>query len=249
MVDGQWRRLPWNGRTTVGFDRNGRAKIGSMRVDARAIFGNGESVIIRDLNGWPDAGRVTALTREFAKFYKLSPGEMALVVENGVVTARPGGGGVNVPTNGFVLVASKGARPPLERVARGTRARLSIQPIGWPAITTALGGGPRLVRGGQIYVTNEGFRPDVLSGAGPRTAFGIDKNGRYIILVADGRQGFYSTGLTLQELAATMQKLGAVDAMNLDGGGSTSLVVKGKVINRPSDGYERRVANALLVTR
>ena len=249
LVNGQWRRLPWNGRTTVGFDKNGRAKIGSMRTDARVVFGDNTSVIIRDLNGWPDKGRVTALTQDFAKYYKLSAGEMALVVENGIVTSKPGGGGVNVPKNGFVLVASGGARPPLERVARGTRARLSIKPINWPAITTALGGGPRLVRNGQIYVTSEGFRPDVLSGTGPRTAFGIDKAGRYIILVADGRQGFYSTGLTLQELAATMQKLGAVDALNFDGGGSTALVVKGKVINRPSDGFERRVANALLVTR
>ncbi len=249
LVNGQWRRLPWNGRTTVGFDKNGRARIGSMRTDARAVFGDGTSVPIRDLNGWPDAGRVTAITRDFASYYKLSPGEMALVVENGVVTSKPGGGGANVPANGFVLVASGGARPPLERVARGTRARLSIAPIGWPAITTALGGGPRLVKDGQIYVTNEGFRSDVTSGTGPRTAFGIDKQGRYIILVADGRQGYYSTGLTLQELAATMQKLGAVDALNFDGGGSTALAVKGKIINRPSDGIERRVANALLVTR
>ena len=249
LVDGKWRRLPWNGRTTVGFDKNGRATIAAMKTDARAVFGDGTSVIIRDLNGWPDGGRVTALTRDFAAFYKLSPGEMALVIENGVVTSKPGGGGVNVPGNGFVLVASKGARAPLERVARGTRARLSIAPIGWPAVTTALGGGPRLVKDGQIYVTSEGFRSDVLSGTGPRTAFGVDKEGRYIILVADGRQGYYSTGLTLQELAATMQKLGAVDALNFDGGGSTSLAVKGKIINRPSDGIERRVANALLVTR
>lgn len=249
LVNGQWRRLPWNGRTTVGFDKSGRAYIGSMRTDARAIFGNGTSVPIRDLNGWPDSGRVTAITRDFASYYKLRAGEMALVVENGVVTSKPGGGGTNIPANGFVLVASGGARPPLERVARGTSARLSIAPIGWPAITTALGGGPRLVKDGQIYVSNEGFRSDVTDGTGPRTAFGIDKQGRYIILVVDGRQGFYSTGLTLQELAATMQKLGAVDALNFDGGGSTALAVKGKIINRPSDGIERRVANALLVTR
>ena len=249
LVNGQWRRLPWNGRTTVGFDKHGRARIGSMHADARAVFGDGTSVPIRDLNGWPDAGRVTAITRDFASYYKLSPGEMALVVENGVVTSKPGGGGANVPASGFILVASGGARPPLERVARGTRARLSIAPIGWPAITTALGGGPRLVKDGQIYVTSEGFRSDVTSGTGPRTAFGIDKQGRYIILVADGRQGYYSTGLTLQELAATMQKLGAVDALNFDGGGSTALAVRGKIINRPSDGIERRVANALLVTR
>ena len=249
LVGGKWLRLPWQGRTAVGFDKNGRAKIGSLQTDARVVFGDGTSAIIRDLNGWPDGGRITALTRDFGKYYKLSSGEMAMVVENGKVTSKPGGGGVNIPANGFVLIASGAARPPLERVARGTSAKLSIKPINWPTITTALGGGPRLVRNGQIYVTNEGFRSDVLSGTGPRTAFGIDKAGRYIILVADGRQGYYSTGLTLQELAATMQKLGAVDAMNLDGGGSTALVVKNRVVNRPSDGVERRVANALLVTR
>lgn len=249
LVNGKWRRLPWNGRTSVGFDKAGRATIGALRTDARAVFGDGTSVIIRDLNGWPDGGRVTALTSDFAKFYKLSAGEMALVVENGFVTSKPGGGGVNIPANGFVLIASGGARPPLERVTRGTRASLSIKPVNWPNITTALGGGPRLVRDGQIYVTSEGFRADVTEGAGPRTAFGIDKEGRYIILVADGRQSYYSTGLTLRELAATMQKLGAVDALNFDGGGSTALAVKGKIVNRPSDGTERRVANALLVTR
>ena len=249
LIGGQWRRLPWQGRTAVGFDKNGRARIGNLQTDARVRFGSGASVPIRDLNGWPDGNRVTALTRSFGAYYKLSPGEMALVVEKGRVTSKPGGGGVNIPLNGFVLVASGAARPALEPIARGTTAQLTIQPIGWSPIVTALGGGPRLVKGGQVAVADEGFRADVLSGTGPRTAFGIDKAGRYILLVADGRQGYYSTGLTLQELAATMQKLGAVDAMNLDGGGSTALAVKGKIVNRPSDGTERRVANALLVMR
>ena len=249
LIGGQWRRLPWNGRTAVGFDKNGRARIGNLQTDARVKFGSGQSVPIRDLNGWPDGNRVTALTRSFGTYYKLSPGEMALVVDKGKVTSRPGGGGVNIPANGFVLVASGAARPALQPIARGTSARMTIKPIGWPPLVTALGGGPRLVKNGQIHVTDEGFRADVLRGAGPRTAFGIDKQGRYIILVADGRQGYYSTGLTLQELAATMQQLGAVDAMNLDGGGSTALAVKGKIVNRPSDGRERSVANALLVMR
>ena len=249
LINNSWRRLPWNGRTAVGFDKNGRARIGNLQTDARVKFGDGTDAIIRDLNGWPDAGRITALTRAFGSYYKLDAGEMAAVVEKGAVTSKPGGGGVNIPADGFVLVASGGARPPLERVARGTRAKLTIAPLGWPGVVTALGGGPRLVKDSKIYVTDEGFRDDVLKGTGPRTAFGIDKQGRYIILVADGRQGFYSSGLTLQELAATMQKLGAVDALNFDGGGSTALIVKGKVVNRPSDGMERRVANALLVMR
>jgi len=78
---------------------------------------------------------------------------------------------------------------------------------------------------------------------------GIDKYGRYLIVVVDGRQGYYSTGLTLNELAFTLQKFGAVNALNLDGGGSTAIAVKGKIINRPSDGSERRVSNAIVVAR
>jgi uncharacterized protein YigE (DUF2233 family) len=251
LTQGEWIRLPWKGRTGLGFRDDGRARIGNLQANALAIFGDGSRVPIRDLNGWPDVGRVTALTSRFGKFYQLRPGEMALQIKDGVVASKPGGGGVNIPKGGCVLVASTGARPALEHIARGTRAFLHIEAPGWKGFTTALGGGPRLVKNGRIEVTalRESFREDVRVGRGPRTAFGIDKQGRYIILVVDGRRPFYSIGLTLNELAATMQKLGAVDALNLDGGGSTTMAVRAQVVNKPSDGFERPVSNALLVMR
>ncbi|BCM89397.1 hypothetical protein IAD21_01243 [Abditibacteriota bacterium] len=249
LIGGEWIRLPWQGRTAVGFDDAGRAHIAPLQTNAIVRFSSGLNLPIRDLNGWPDSNRVTALTRRFGTYYRLTAGEMAVVVSNGIVVSRPGGGGVPIPANGFVLVASGGARPYLEKVALAERASLSITPIGWPKITTALGGGPRLVDDGKISIRAENFRSDVTSGTGPRTAFGIDRQGRYIILVADGRQKYYSTGLTLYELAATMQKMGAVHAMNLDGGGSTAMAVRGRIVNRPSDGTERSVSNALLVMR
>jgi exopolysaccharide biosynthesis protein len=249
LVDGEWIRLPWQGRTAVGFTADGTAHINNLQVDSYVDFSGGLRIPIRDLNGWPDKNRVTALTRRFGTYYQLRAGEMALVVKDGKVIARPGGGGANIPEGGFTLVANGSARPWLEKVTLGQRAKMTIKPKNWPKITTALGGGPGLVKNSKIEVTNENFRVDVKNGTAPRTAFGVDKQGRYIILIADGRDKFHSTGLTLQELAATMQKLGAVHAMNLDGGGSTSLAVRGKVINRPSDGRERSVANALLVMR
>lgn len=249
LINNEWIRLPWGGRTAVGFDDNGKARIGNLQTSATARFSSGLELPIRDLNGWPDTGRVTALTRRFGTFYRLTSGEMAVVVSKGKVISRPGGGGTPIPADGFVLVASGGARPYLEKVALGEGASLNITPIGWPRITTALGGGPRLIRNGKVDIRDENFRSDVTSGTGPRTAFGVDRQGRYIILVADGRQKFYSTGLTLSELAASMQKMGAVEAMNLDGGGSTAMAVRGRIVNRPSDGTERSVSNALLVMR
>ena len=89
----------------------------------------------------------------------------------------------------------------------------------------------------------------------PRTAVGYSKNGRFIYLVVvDGRQPFYSEGMTLNELAILMISVGAQYAMNLDGGGSSTMVVEGKdgrvrILNSPIDNYipgrERPVANHL----
>lgn len=249
LVDGEWIRLPWGGRTAVGFGRDGRATIGNLQAAASVTIGKGFKLPVRELNGWPDGNRITVLTRRFAPQYRLSGGEMAVVVKAGKVVSKPGSGAAPIPEGGFTLVASGAAKPYLDKILRGDAAKLSVAPLGWPAIQTALGGGPRLVKNSKIAVTNENFRADVRVGTGPRTAFGVDAKGHYIILIADGRQKYYSTGLTLQELAATMQKLGAVDALNLDGGGSTAMTVRGKIVNRPSDGSERGVANALLVMR
>jgi exopolysaccharide biosynthesis protein len=251
LVNGEWIRLPWGGRTAIGFKPDGSAHIGNLHAMAEVRFGgeNGHSLPVRELNGWPDGNRITALTTRFGPSYKLKSGEMALVVKGGKVIARPGGGYVAIHGDGFTLVGGGAARPYLEKIQRGEKAQLKVSAPGWEGVTTALGGGPRLVENGQVRVTGENFRADVRVGRGPRTAMGIDKNGGYIILVVDGRQGYYSTGMTLTELAYTMLKLGAVDAINFDGGGSTAMVVRNRIINRPSDGRERSVSNALVVMR
>ncbi len=89
----------------------------------------------------------------------------------------------------------------------------------------------------------------------PRTAIGYSRNGRYLYLVVvDGRQAFYSEGMTLRELADWMISRGAQYAMNLDGGGSSTMVVQDRdgrprLLNSPIDNYlpgrERPVANHL----
>jgi exopolysaccharide biosynthesis protein len=82
----------------------------------------------------------------------------------------------------------------------------------------------------------------------PRSAVGWRGDGTLLLVVVDGRQGDYSVGMSLSELTELFRSLGAVEALNLDGGGSTTLVVGGAVANRPSDPQgERPVANALLL--
>jgi exopolysaccharide biosynthesis protein len=93
---------------------------------------------------------------------------------------------------------------------------------------------------------NDGFR-----GLNPRTALGIDRTGRRVWLaVIDGRQPGYSMGMTTAQTGELLRALGAVSAINLDGGGSSALALRNadgtvRVLNRPSDKTERPVANAL----
>jgi hypothetical protein len=118
-------------------------------------------------------------------------------------------------------------------------------------IHQAVSGGPRILRGGRISVEREqeGQRKGFDTERHPRTAAGFTQDGRYLILaVADGRQPGYARGVDLFELASLLREFGCVEALNLDGGGSSTMVVERSVVNRPSDlTGPRPVANALVV--
>jgi len=118
--------------------------------------------------------------------------------------------------------------------------------------TQAVGGYPELLDGGvRVGDLGVGERPAFAASRHPRTAVGHDPaTGRLWLVVVDGRQSPHSAGMTLPELTALMEALGARDALNLDGGGSSVMVVLGSARNRPSDeAGERPVVNALAVVR
>ena len=115
----------------------------------------------------------------------------------------------------------------------------------WPS--EAIGGVPQIVLDGVAVAPYESL---FCRREHPRSALGIDREGRTLIFaIVDGRSAS-SVGATCAELAALMAELGAWQAINLDGGGSSALFVEGRgVINRPSDGAERAVANHLAIVR
>ncbi|WP_084959012.1 phosphodiester glycosidase family protein [Thermoactinospora rubra] len=113
-----------------------------------------------------------------------------------------------------------------------------------------IGGGVGLVRNGRIRVTAARDGHDSINMVlrrHPRTLAGVTRNGSLILATVDGRKPGVSVGANMIEAAELMRWLGAVQAINLDGGGSTAMVVGGKVVNKPSDGRERAVGDALLV--
>jgi N-acetylmuramoyl-L-alanine amidase/exopolysaccharide biosynthesis protein len=111
----------------------------------------------------------------------------------------------------------------------------------------ALGGGPLLVQDGIARVADEGFLSDITQGRAPRTAIGLVDERTLMLVVVEGRSAD-DAGLTLEQLAALMASQGCQQAMNLDGGGSSTMWVEGKgIVNQVSDGRERPVKNALII--
>ena len=128
------------------------------------------------------------------------------------------------------------------------------------SLDVAIGGGPRIIRDGRVSIEHEreNLGESFAADRHPRTAIGLSREGRYVFLVTvDGRQPGHSVGMSLPELAELMSgdldrftrsRRNAWQAINLDGGGSTTMVVREQVVNRPSDQTgERPVANALVV--
>lgn len=125
----------------------------------------------------------------------------------------------------------------------------------------AVGGGPMLVKDGK-NVAEENYWKEVFDGGGieglsrqPRTAIGAKADGKLVLLVCDGRNMRGSAGYTLPELADKLIELGVVSAINLDGGGSSTMVgADGVVLNRPSDSgtgetiKERNISTAVVIS-
>ena len=117
-------------------------------------------------------------------------------------------------------------------------------------VDDALHAGPVLMHEGKIRVTSdeEVFFGSTISNIHPRTAAGYRNSGELVLLVVDGRQ-IDSRGVDLQELAILMRDLGCVEAINLDGGGSSAMVVDGKLLNRPAGTTsQREVMSAIAVS-
>jgi hypothetical protein len=147
----------------------------------------------------------------------------------------------------WVISLSPSLLPRVPKVAPGDALRISTDFM--PALSgvqTAIGGGPILLRAGKAASFTKGSASWLE--VHPRT--GVGWNDRFLFLVVvDGRQKNLSVGMSLPELAAYMKKLGCQEAMNLDGGGSSTFWFEGRVLNRPCEGRERPMVNALVLVR
>lgn len=251
---------PRSARASVGVTSDGRLDV--RRV---SFFGSWQGTAAKHplatFNEVPDTNGVAIFTDRYGPFTPLVPGA-SLAVLFPFPEAVPGidlraavgeviasGAAIEIPAGGAVLLARGAAKAQLAAEVQpgaDVTVRLQLRP-GWSGVVAAIGGGPQIVRDGSpVFRAGEEFTSTQLSPRAPRTGVGQLRDGRVILVAVDGRQPGVSVGLTNFELAQTMARLGAVNAMALDGGGSTTMAFDGKLLNAPSDGRERRIATALV---
>jgi len=248
-----WHHLITDGRlvhhgdtgTTLGFDADGNYRMERLRIRITGTV-NADG---RRAQAWY-AYRVNFPASSGAILYnrywvgaKTPVGGTQAVIEDGVVKAM-GSGGLPIPRDGSVLAFMGGEAGLGSRFQTGAQVTIeksfgSQDDSFWQRVQEGMGCGPRLLTEGAVTYnpTAEGFSsPKILSISGSRSAVGITR-GRTLLLV--------TAGATVRQLADVMKALGAYDAMNLDGGASSSLWVQGKYLVSPG----RDISNALLILR
>ncbi len=253
VSDGQVLKGPiWNWDQAAGIGQDGVGRIANMNVNGTVQLPSGS----QPLNGLNQhnisAGCIGVYTTVWgpasrARAVEGAHGVFEVTVQNGVVVGKePFAGAGWIAPDAIVLVGREDGAQILSALNIGDPVSVTYWP--WtnaPApFQIAVGGKTVLVRDGQVQDV-----PDDKSD--PRSAIGFSADGHTMFLMTvNGRQRG-SRGLTLRELAGLMQQIGAFNAINLDGGGSSTMLARkpgdagAEVVNHPSNGFERPVPNAI----
>jgi Phosphodiester glycosidase len=251
---------PPNGPTAVAFDRL------AVKMAMTVHVANEQwSIPIDGVDTTRERGRLMLYTPAYHADTDTAPTGTEWVLDGDplrVVTIRRGAGHTPIPPRGAVLsFGGLTVTDELAAVEVGAEVRLTrrwnsahgLASEDLEAATHIVAGAGLLRRGGVTILDwkNEGLALEAFVDARhPRTLIGKDAKGAVWLAVADGRQSDYSIGMRFSDMQRLADRLGLTDALNLDGGGSATMVVRGQVVNRPSDpGGARPVADAIVVTR
>ncbi len=251
-IDGQTLSLPLWGRTCAAFPAAGAPTFGNPCGCWRVTLPDGT---VCDLPDHLDASAAAT-----------PPEQVVISGMNFAYTPRNTDGLTVVVRDGKIAV--RGTEPlPLNRkdfgvVLRGQQAKdldallqvgatMAVVPIldpAWAETMTAVGAGPRLLRGGKVEptATLERFKADIALGRSARTGLGVTPAGHVVLAVIEA-PGPYGGGATLDELAVLLKARGAAEAMNFDGGGSSNLAIGAETVTAPHGAWVRPVASGILV--
>ena len=247
-IDGEWRSEPEQGRAVIGLrtvEGNIEAYIDRIALRLELVLSSGETFPIDGMNRERGENELVIYRPDFHGVTLTMPDGVEAVVKNGeVIGIHNGQGSSRIPAAGYVLSASGKRREDLlTHISEGdaVQIRETIIPerVGdselWASFTHIVGGGPLLLQDGTAPSTQgyeqEGFDKAFHSFWHPRTAVGKKADGTLLFVTITATEAGVRRGVMLSRLAELFLEWGATDALNLDGGNSSMLVIRDKVVS------------------
>ncbi len=236
----EWFSSPILNRGVVAWNDQGGVRVDRLTLRETLITSTGQRLPLTALNsGYAQAGMARYTTAWGSTYATLSQNEVLLTVQNNRVTeqrtgAAPGGL-FSIPADGYLLVIRSN---PAIATSLPIDTSLQIESTTFPSdlnlYPNIIGAGPLLIQNGQIVLDAkaEQFSAAFIRELAARSAIGQASDGTILIVTVHDRIG--GKGATLAEMAQIMSQLGAVNALNLDGGSSTTLYLGGQILDRPS---------------
>lgn len=244
MIDKKMYTGPVYDRVAFGIFDNGDFDVARIQLNA-TLKGKGLAIKVDNINQPRMLSTyVLAYTPEWGKISPYAPKYgVNLQIEDGIIikaSANP----IEIPQNGYVI---SGPKSILYSFLDKKEAKLVISTNPeWKNVKHIISGGPYLVKDGEVFVDMTAQKLGAIGGRNPRSAIGYTKDNNLILAAVDGREGS-SIGMTLMELGNFMKEAGCINAINLDGGGSTVMYVNGQIVNKPAQQGGIPLSNAIVL--
>jgi uncharacterized protein YigE (DUF2233 family) len=244
IIDGEWVAGPIYDRVSLGISRTGVVKIDRVSLNGVLTSNNPNAsrLWVNNINQPRRTGcHLVAYTRRWGPSVHMDyAGCLVAVNAQGEVMDKSTTA-MGIPYGGYVLSDSKDSA--IDNFERGDKLQITWQtkPGDWQDVVEAVSGGPMLIKDGNLFLDlkDENFKKGWTgSQIRARTVVGVTRDNHLLLATIEGPH-------TLWDCAKFLHKLGAVDAMNLDGGGSTTMVVNGQRVTGCS--HQRRVAASIVV--
>ncbi len=244
MIDGNMYTGPIYDRVALGIFDDG-FDIARVQLNANIMSGN-KKIKVDNINQ-PRmlSAYVLVYTSAWGNSAPLSPkyGLQVTVKNDRIIGISESA--QQIPSDGYVIVGPSSSLAGL-KVGDSIKLNVATNPE-WKNVKHIISGGPYLVRNNEVFVDVTAQKLKSITGKNPRTAVGYTAEGNLILVVVDGREG-KSVGMTLTQLANFMHSIGCVNAINLDGGGSSVMYVNGNIVNNPKQIGGVPISNALVLT-